>query len=542
MTSFLSDSLPSVTARAIVAFCLLSLSVTAVVRAAEPPPPPAATRPLPEPVALPSTRAREALPEPKAVKVRIDGEYEVRQSVLTALPLPVFDESPPTLDQASRLFHWLRLRGLLLLSTHAEVRAEVDLPRGMIYGRELQAVPDNGTDFDHIQPVRVQPRVLRATARSSLGELTFGHTTTQLGMGLVDADGDQPRWFGTPDRPATYERLALRSGTADSSLRVGASGDLLFDDGRLSLANGDHALRFGLNVRFAPHPRVHSELTARYETLAKRNGWGGAEAFFADLSGGFRSPIAGRSGEFFGEYEAAYRVGTVSEPTAFGAAGDGQSLATLAFAARAGVALERVENFRRFAHVVASLEWGIASGDADPTDDELHRFVMNPNHGVGLILFSEVLRFKTSRAQALLLRAAGNSGRARVQGLASGGGVAGASYLNPVVLVRPTPDLTFKLGAVVASATTSVVDPSALAGAPDGQRTRRNFDGGSPLGRALGTELDLGGELAVPLDAPLLLRLSVEAGVAFPGSAFADAEGHGLGTQAITTAGLGLTF
>jgi hypothetical protein len=125
-----------------------------------------------------------------------------------------------------------------------------------------------------------------------------------------------------------------------------------------------------------------------------------------------------------------------------------------------------------------------------------------------------------------------------MQGLASRGGVAGASYLNPVLVVRPSPDLTFKLGAVVASATTRVVDPSAVA--RDGVRV--NFDGGAPTGRALGTELDAGGELALPLDAPMLLRFSVEAGVAFPGAAFADADGRGLDTQAITTFGLGLTF
>jgi hypothetical protein len=541
MTSFLSDSLPSVTARLLLALWLLSLSPAA--QAAEPPPPPpAATQALPESVALPSTRAREPLPEPKAVKVRIDGEYEARQSFLTPLPLTPIDESPASLDQTSRLFHWLRLRGLVLLGTRAELRAEADLPRGMIYGREPDAIPDNGSDFDRVQPVRVQPRMLRLTLRDRLGEVTFGHTTTQLGMGLVDADGDQPRWFGTPDRPATYERLELLSGSATSILRVGASGDLLFDDGRISLANGDDAWRAGLNVRFAPNTRVHSQLLARYEALAKKNGLGGARQFLVDLSGGFRSPIAGRNGELFAEYEAAYRVGSVSEPTAFGASGDDQALAALAFAARAGVALERFENFRRFAHVVASVEWGIASGDADPTDDELHRFVMNANHGVGLILFSEILRFKTSRAQALLERAASASGRARWQGLATGGGVAGASYLNPVLLVRPAPDLTLKLGAVVASTTTSVVDPSALADEGEATRARKNFDGGSPLGRALGSELDVGGELVVPLDAPMLLRLSVEGAVAFPGSAFADAAGHGLGTQAITTCGLGLTF
>jgi hypothetical protein len=320
-------------------------------------------------------------------------------------------------------------------------------------------------------------------------------------------------------------------------LRIGASGDVLFDDGHLSLAEGDHALRVGLNARFAPNRRVRSELLARYEALGERATLGGAQLFLLDLSGGFRSPIAGREGELFVEYEGAYRVGSVSEVTAFGT-GPEHTLAALAFAARAGVSLERVQAFRRFAQLVASIEWGIASGDADPTDDELHRFVMNPNHGVGLLLFSEILRFKTSRAQALLERAGGRPGRARVQGLASRGGVAGASYLNPVLLVRPMPDLALKVGVVVASATTSVVDPSAVAA----QAGRRNFDGGSARGRALGSELDLGAELTIPLDAPMLLRLSVEGALAFPGSAFADADGRGLGVQAITTCGLGLTF
>jgi hypothetical protein len=248
--------------------------------------------------------------------------------------------------------------------------------------------------------------------------------------------------------------------------------------------------------------------------------------------------LPGRAGELFGEYEGVYRAGDVSEPTAFGVGAD-QSLSSLGFAARAGVALERVEGYRRFANVVASLEWGMASGDGDPTDDELHRFVMNPNHGVGMILFGEILRFKTSRAQALLASEDAVAGTARVDGLATRGGIAGVNYLNPVVLVRPMPDLALKLGGVVASSNTSVVDPSSLRLR---DRRRTNFDGGSPLGRSLGTELDLGAELTVPLDAPILLRLSVEGAVAFPGSTFDDVDGHGLGTQALTSAGLGLTF
>jgi hypothetical protein len=107
-----------------------------------------------------------------------------------------------------------------------------------------------------------------------------------------------------------------------------------------------------------------------------------------------------------------------------------------------------------------------------------------------------------------------------------------------VVVFRPNADLSFKAGGVVASSTTDVIDPAALYSG--GQR--QNYDGGPVSGRSLGSELDVGAELNIPLDPPMDLRLSVEAGVAFPGSAFDDAAGNGLGTQALTTAGLGLTF
>jgi len=487
---------------------------------------------------LPSTSAREPEPEEDAVKVRLDGEYEARQSLLTSLPLASVNGSPAELGQRSRLFHWLRLRGLALFWQSWELRGAADFPRGMIYGQTPESVPDNGTDFDRPQPVRFHGRMLRVTWRSRVGEITLGHTTTQFGLGLVDADGDQPRWFGTPDRPATYERLELTSGTAASSLRVGASADVLFDDGRLSLSGGDHLLRVALKASFAPSRNARLSLLARYEGLAARDERGGARTFLLDAAGSLRSPLRGRAGALFVEYEGAYRLGDVSEPTAFGAVGSDQTLAALAVAVRAGFSLEAERDLRRFARLVASVEWGMASGDSDPTDDELHRFVMNPNHGVGMILFGEILRYKTSRAQALLATADARAGQARVEGLATRGGVAGATYLNPVLLVRPIEDLTLKLGAVIASSTTSVVDPAALAT----RSVRRNFDGGAPRGRSFGTELDLGLEHVVPLDAPTLLRLTLEGALAFPGSAFDAADGTGLGTQSLITAGLGLTF
>jgi hypothetical protein len=535
MTSCLSDSLSAVKARV---FCAALLLPSAAWADGPPPPPAAASQHVPESVALPGTSVKPPVAEAGAIKVRIHGEYELRQSFLTALPLRPSGDGPAHLDQTSRLFHWLRLRPLLLFGQHVEVRAEGDLPRGMIYGKEPEAIPDSGTDFDRQQPVRAQPRMLRLTTRSDVGEATLGHTTTQFGMGLYDHAGDDPRWFGTPERPATYERVELLSGNDASTLRVGAAGDLAFEDGRLSLLDGDRLWRVGLSARYAPTARVHLDLLARYQTLAPRDGLGGVQTFLFDLAGGFRAALPGRAGELFGEYEAVYQVGDVDEPTALASSGTERAVAALAAAARVGVALERTQGSRRYAPVVASLEWGMSSGDPDPSDDEVHRFVMNPNHGVGLLLFSELLRFKTSRAQALLAQEDDAAGKARVFGLATRGGVAGATYLNPVLLLRPMPDLGLKLGAVVASATSDVVDPSALA--TTGQR--ENFDGGSPLGRSLGTELDIGALLRVPLQPPTELRISVEAGVVFPGSAFDADDGSSLGTQAVSTAGLGLTF
>ncbi|HEY6080067.1 MAG TPA: hypothetical protein VIW29_14740 [Polyangiaceae bacterium] len=520
------------------ACALLLLASHASAQTPLPAPPSPSQGRLPESLVLPSTRAREPEPEPSTLKLRIDGEYELRQSLLTRYPVAPIAGGPAELEQSFRLFHWLRLRPLLLAGTHWEVRAEVDVPRGMIYGQDVSNVPDSGTDFEEPQPLGVQLRKLRIKARSELGELSLGHAPAQLGMGILDNDGDQPRWFGTPDRVATFERVELMSGQPSSMLRVGAAAELLFQDERLALFDGDRLWRFGLSARFAPAEGAWLRLLTRYETLAARETRGGAQAFVFDASGGFRARLAGHSGELFGEYEGVYRIGSVDEPTAWAGVGAESAVLALAGAARVGYALERAEANRRFAQLVVSLEWGMASGDADPTDHDVNRFVMDSNHGVGLLLFGELMRFKTSRAQALLAEQNAEAGSARVFGLATTGGIAGASYLNPILLVRPVAQLALQLGLVVASATTHVVDPSRVA--TDGER--RNFDGGSALGRSLGSELDLGAELRLPLDPPMEARLSLQGGVAFPGSAFDDEQGERLGTQAMATTGLGLTF
>src|SRR5262249_14974204 len=115
-----------------------------------------------------------------------------------------------------------------------------------------------------------------------------------------------------------------------------------------------------------------------------------------------------------------------------------------------------------YGDIVAQLEVGYASGDADPYDGTQRRFTFDPNHRVGLLLFDEVLRFQTARsataAQDPLLT---NASRPTpgVDLLPSNGSVFGAQYVNPTAIYRPRHWLDLKGGMVIAQSTSDVVDP-----------------------------------------------------------------------------------
>lgn len=192
-----------------------------------------------------------------------------------------------------------------------------------------------------------------------------------------------------------------------------------------------------------------------------------------------------------------------------------------------------------FGDVVGQVEVGYASGDANPYDDVDHRFTFNPNHRVGLLLFDEVLRFQTARS-ATALRDPVLSGRAvpGVNRLPSDGGVFGAEYVNPTVVVRPQQWLDVKGGVVIAQSTADVVDPYRLVA----QGSYVNYRGGDPHRRDLGVELDGGIDTRTALDYGLVLTLGAQAGVLFPGGALANAAGERMNTPWIAIGRAGLLF
>jgi hypothetical protein len=207
--------------------------------------------------------------------------------------------------------------------------------------------------------------------------------------------------------------------------------------------------------------------------------------------------------------------------------------------ARLGAVATRGAGQRRWGKWGIMLEWGYASGDADPGDGVDRRFVTNPARRVGLILFDEVLRWKTARAQAALAdQRTGQRPMAAAATLPTAGGVSGATYLALQWLYRPLPNLDLRASTLLAQSTSDVVDPARLLA--KGQWT--NFDGGDPSHRDLGVELDLATELRQPLDNGLGMSLGAEGGVLFPGRAFAAGNDTTMTTQALVRARFGFYF
>ncbi len=105
------------------------------------------------------------------------------------------------------------------------------------------------------------------------------------------------------------------------------------------------------------------------------------------------------------------------------------------------------------------------------------------------------------------------------------GAVAGAAYVFPTFGIRPTDGVELRIGAVWAVATSDVVDPwryrvTARA---------RGYRGGDPRDRDLGLELDGAFLLGAPLAKGVELRGGLEGAVLFPGHAFDDESGAGMG-------------
>jgi hypothetical protein len=516
-------------------------------------------------------------PDPRSTQLVLHGEDQLRVLGATDLrldpPIRERTEEASVLGQSWRVEHWLRLRPRIDFEDVASVVGEIDVPRGMVAGQSTRFVTAARDSFDEPEPFAVHPRQLFLEVRSPIGLFRVGQQASFWGMGLLANDGNTPTWFGDYRRGDLVERLlfATRPFGKDHPFIVALAGDVVFEDdtadllddedlatqGVLALAWRDRPAEIGVYGVVRHHQRDRAAVFPSPDYTEELT------VFVLDVAGKFHAPVPGASGFVYGEFEAAVVLGETDfvrtswldelDPAA--ARDVREDVEQLAGAARLGFV--HLSHERRGAvlangqhvlppggeepwgDVVAEIEAGWASGDADPGDGVSKRFVFDANHNVGLVLFDHVLAWKTARA-------ATNARDPRVVGrpppgidlLASDGGVFGATYINPRFMVRPARWLDLKVGMVVAQATADVVDPYRFGalGSP------RNWDGGDPSRRDLGLELDAGSDVRFPIGDHVTGQLGVEGGVLFPGGAFDDAAGRRLPVQALGQAKAGLQF
>jgi hypothetical protein len=496
-------------------------------------------------------------PDENRLNFSLHGEYQLRYRALTDFRLepPIGQPDQTTLGQNQYLYHWLRLKPRLDYRDEVSVVGEIDLPRGLVVGDTTEFVTADREPLDEERWYDVRPRQLYVSYRSPIGTFRVGMQSSHWGMGILANDGDHPSMFGDYDRGSIVHRFlfATTPGGEGTPVFIALAGDIVHEDNTAVLVDGDRAFQ-GVG---ALGYRTDAGEIGVYGVLRHQNhsreATGAFTPFTEDLTVGvvdvaakFNAPVPGADAFVYGELEMATIFGSTTfvrtgfiEPIDPRAERDDEEVLSFGAAAKLGFTHLAGQGRERWGRVVSEIEWGYASGDADPTDGRTRRFTFEPNHNVGLVLFDQVLRWKTARAATNAQDpTVVNRPAPGLQFLPSRGAVFGATYLNPRVLVRPERWFDVKLGAVFAQTTADFVDPyhfGALGNVA-------NYDGGDEKNHDLGVELDAGFDARLGMNGRTTVQLGAEGGILFPGGAFEDALGVGLDTQYLANVKLGLQY
>ncbi|MFO0763082.1 MAG: hypothetical protein U0359_41985 [Byssovorax sp.] len=506
-------------------------------------------------------------PNPEALTFSLRGEYQLRYRAMSdlALEAPVRHPEAKTLGQNQYLYHWLRIGARFQYRDKVGIVAQIDIPRGFVVGDATQyvsAVRDSfaeNTGRDGFADVRwygVRPRYLYLEYNSPIGVFRLGQQGSYWGMGLLANDGDHPTLFGDYQRGALSERIlyATQPLGKGTPLNIVLAGDLIFQDNTADLVeDGDRALQ---GVAAVLYRDKHAE-AGLYGVIRQQqrtaHATGDLTPFTESLTvgvidgaGKFNAPIPGLRAIVYGQIEAALIMGSTTylrntyavpiDPTA---PRETEKIRSFGAAATFGAVQVAGHGADQWGALVGEIEAGYASGDANPNDGTTRRFTFDQNHRVGLVLFNQVMAWKTARASTIAQDPEiVNRATPGVQLLPSRGGVFGAEYLNPRFIFRPRNWMDLKGGVVIAQTTADFVDPYHVGALG----SSRNYDGGDPRKHDLGVELDAGADVRIKVEKAATVQVGAEGGVLFPGHAFDDALGARLANQYLANVKLGIQF
>ncbi|MBI2893320.1 MAG: hypothetical protein HYY06_07185 [Deltaproteobacteria bacterium] len=473
------------------------------------------------------------------------GRYAHRAELLSEIPLVApIDGVPADLGQELFGYHWLRLTPRLNWSEKIIFTGQIDLLRGAVWGDTADEVSADDSGRDDLEGYKkVQPRWLFAELRGPLGQLTFGQTGSQWGLGILANDGTHESLFGDPLYGDIVERILYRTPPIaivplESALVLAAGGDLVYRDNTADVEEGDAAAQGVLAAVLVNESEGRQNQIGTYAVYRQQTNEMGddlrivaVDLFFKHETG---LPGASESAKASMAFEGVLVAGESTFLRSIDRAEQDVLQGGLAFIL--GAETRRLQ---------AGIEFGWASGDADTLDDTVSRFAFDPDHNVGLVLFDEVMAWQTARSATLGANpeVAGRPSRG-IGLLATNGAVSGTMYVNPTARLRLTPRFDVRAGLLIAQATSDVVDPfhQKMSGSP------QNYRGGPAGARDLGVELDAGLRWERPLQPPrrnwggVTLVAGLEGGVLLPGHAFDDAEGNRMDPVGMGRLRLGLEW
>ena len=529
-----------------------------------------------------TARIEAKKPESDKLTIEVHGELQLRAEALKAFPMDVaastLQANPgavsDSLGQHAYFTQWVRMTPILQYRDWLKVVVQLNLFQDYVFG---DVTHDVSADYYARDDARdawsyVELRWAYAQFLTKIGLFRVGQQSNHWGMGILANDGDHPSLFGDYRGGNLVEQVmfATKPAGKDSPFALALGGNLVYQDWQARLYRGDIAFQGVLAGFYDKGPNqigvfatLRSQNTA--EDAAQYAGYtDNITAGAVDVAGHFAVPIPGSPTSYlYGGGEVAFIVGSTNELRTPNQALTGQDTDIRSYggAARLGVVhqartgsaepsgqvpvnsapLMAAEEPQTWGDVAAQVEVGYASGDANPYDSTEHRFTFDPNHKVGLVLFDEVMRWQTARASSAAQDPMLQNGTRPTPGvnlLPSNGGVFGAEYIYPTVVVRPKPWVDLKAGAVIAATTADLVDPYRVAT----QGAYVNYRGGDARRHDLGIELDGGVEFRLRLERSLHIQLGAEAGVLFPGGAFADAAASMMNAPWLVQGRAGLQF
>jgi hypothetical protein len=416
------------------------------------------------------------------------------------------------------------------LSARVTTALELEALNGLVAGDTTALGTARGEDsfavarHDRGDLAVVLPRKAKLQLGGSGGSLLLGFDTFGWGSGILSNDGRGDPLFGDAWRGNVVGRLGgvltpfrTQEGSRLRGLALIAAGDLVVRDDNAELYEGDRAVQ-AVGGALWRGQRGQLGLLASYRHQRDREdphrpGEDPSVTRVVPIDASFRyTPALERDAlALLIEGELATIHGHTTRPYGAETAEDGAAVHSLG-------ALLRGRLDHDPSGLSAIVEGGYASGDNDSADDVARGFRFHSDHGVGIVLFEQVMPMLSARAvdrasDPALLAVPPSATRFAI----SQGEVSNAIYAFPAVTWRPVAPVELRAGWVRAHSAGDLIDVYNTA-RMGGYNT--GYGGVTPTSRHMGDELDLGLRSQLGLGDDLSLDIGAEAGVFLPGAAF----------------------